>query len=49
MAVEKIKIRLEAYDHEILDESVRKIVDSVRKSGATISGPIPLPTRIEIK
>ncbi|MCD4656627.1 MAG: 30S ribosomal protein S10 [Planctomycetes bacterium] len=47
MAVEKIKIRLEAYDHEILDESVRKIVDSVRKSGATISGPIPLPTRIE--
>jgi len=47
MAVEKIKIRLEAYDHEILDESVKKIVDSVRKSGATISGPIPLPTRIE--
>ena len=47
MGVAKIKIRLEAYDHEILDESVRKIVESVKKSGATISGPIPLPTRIE--
>ena len=47
MAVEKIKIRLEAYDHEILDQSVRKIVESVQRSGAKISGPIPLPTRIE--
>jgi small subunit ribosomal protein S10 len=43
----QIKIRLEGYDHELLDQSARQIVDSARDSGARISGPIPLPTRIE--
>lgn len=43
----QFKIRLEGYDHELLDQSARQIVDSARDSGALISGPIPLPTRIE--
>jgi small subunit ribosomal protein S10 len=44
---EKIKIRMEAYDHEILDESARQIVEAVKRSGAKVFGPIPLPTNIE--
>ena len=49
MAVDKvqIKIRLEAYDHELLDQSARQICESVRDSGARVSGPIPLPTNID--
>jgi small subunit ribosomal protein S10 len=43
----QIKIRLEGYDHELLDQSARQICDSARDSGARVSGPIPLPTRIE--
>jgi small subunit ribosomal protein S10 len=44
MAKEKIRIRLKAYDHRILDQSAEKIVDTAKRSGANVSGPIPLPT-----
>lgn len=40
---EKIRIRLKAYDHVILDQSAEKIVDTAKKTGAKVSGPIPLP------
>ncbi len=43
---EKIRIRLKAYDHRILDHSTGEIVDIARRTGARVSGPIPLPTRI---
>lgn len=43
---ERIRIRLKAYDHRLLDQAVKEIVETVRKTGARISGPIPLPTRI---
>ncbi|MBS0012748.1 MAG: 30S ribosomal protein S10 [Desulfobacterales bacterium] len=42
----KIRIRLRAYDHRLLDQSVRDIVDTARKTGARVVGPIPLPTRV---
>ena len=48
MAKEKIRIRLKSYDHRLLDLSAKKIVESVRKTGAKINGPIPLPTEKEI-
>ncbi|MFI3329724.1 MAG: 30S ribosomal protein S10 [bacterium] len=48
MAKEKIKIRLKSYDHRLLDLSTKKIVDSVKKTGAVVNGPIPLPTEKEI-
>ncbi|SDC51953.1 SSU ribosomal protein S10P [Pelagirhabdus alkalitolerans] len=44
MAKEKIRIRLKAYDHRILDQSAEKIVSTAKRSGAGVSGPIPLPT-----
>lgn len=44
MAKEKIRIRLKAYDHRILDQSAEKIVGTAKRSGAKVSGPIPLPT-----
>ncbi|MBB6656293.1 30S ribosomal protein S10 [Lacticaseibacillus rhamnosus] len=44
MAKQKIRIRLKAYEHLILDQSADKIVDTAKRTGATISGPIPLPT-----
>ena len=44
---DKIKIRMEAYDHEILDKSAMDIVETAKRTGAKVSGPIPLPTRIE--
>ena len=44
MADQKIRIRLKAYDHEVIDASARKIVDTVERSGARITGPVPLPT-----
>lgn len=44
---ERIRIRMEAYDHEVLDKCVREIVAAARRTGARIVGPIPLPTRIE--
>ena len=45
---QKIRIKLKAYDHELLDNSALRIVDAVKKSGAEVSGPIPLPTEKEI-
>ncbi len=47
MTKEKIKIRMEAYDHEILDKYALEIVDTAKRTGARASGPVPLPTRIE--
>jgi small subunit ribosomal protein S10 len=47
MARQKIRIRLKAYDHRVLDESARKIVDEAERTGAIVVGPVPLPTRIE--
>ncbi|MBX3374345.1 MAG: 30S ribosomal protein S10 [Phycisphaeraceae bacterium] len=44
----KIRIRLEAYDHQALDASSREIVDHAKRTGARVAGPIPLPTRREI-
>jgi small subunit ribosomal protein S10 len=46
VAKQRMRIRLKAYDHRILDESAEKIVDIARKTGANISGPVPLPTEI---
>jgi small subunit ribosomal protein S10 len=43
---QKIRIKLEAYDHRVLDKSVREIVDTAQRTGARIAGPIPLPTRV---
>ena len=48
MAVQKIRIKLAAYDHELVDEAANRIVETMKKSGAKISGPIPLPTEREI-
>ena len=45
---EKIRIRLKAYDHVILDQSAEKIVETAKKTGAKVSGPIPLPTQKEV-
>lgn len=44
MAREKIRIRLKAFDHNLLDQSALKIVDTAKRTGAAVSGPIPLPT-----
>ncbi|MDP6482974.1 MAG: 30S ribosomal protein S10 [Nitrospinota bacterium] len=46
MQSQKIRIRLKAYDHRILDQSVEEIVGTARRTGARISGPVPLPTTI---
>jgi len=40
----KIRIRLKAYDHEVIDQSARKIVDTATRTGAKVAGPVPLPT-----
>ena len=45
---QRIRIRLKAFDHNILDESAERIVETARRNGASISGPIPLPTEKEI-
>ena len=47
MSTEKIRIRIKAYDHRILDNAAKKIVETVRRSGGVISGPVPLPTEVE--
>ena len=44
MAKQKIRIHLKAYEHGILDQSAEKIVETAKRSGASVSGPIPLPT-----
>lgn len=48
MAGQKIRIKLKAYDHNIIDLSAEKIVETVKKTGTKVSGPIPLPTEKEI-
>ena len=47
-AKQKIRIRVKAYDHVLLDQSAEKIVDTAKRTGSTVSGPIPLPTEKEI-
>lgn len=46
MENQKIRIRLKAYDHRLLDRSVKELVDTAKRTGASIKGPIPLPTKI---
>ena len=48
MAGQKIRIKLKAYDHNLIDISAEKIVETVKKTGTKVSGPIPLPTDKEI-
>ena len=48
MLQRKIRIKLKAYDHRILDQSAAEIVESARRTGAEVAGPVPLPTRREI-
>ena len=45
---EMIRIRLKAYDHQVIDQSAEKIVETAKRTGAEVSGPIPLPTKKEI-
>ena len=45
---EMIRIRLKAYDHQLIDSSAAKIVDTAKRNGASVSGPIPLPTKKEV-
>ena len=47
MDSQNIRIRLKAFDHRVLDQSTHEIVDTARRTGAQVRGPIPLPTRIE--
>ena len=47
MAQQRIRIRLKAYDHRVIDTSAADIVETVKRSGARVAGPIPLPTRRE--
>ena len=46
--LQKIRIKLKAYDHALLDQSAAKIVETAKKTGAEVSGPIPLPTEKEV-
>ncbi len=48
MESEKIRIKLKAFDHKVLDQSVKQIIDTVKRSGGVIKGPIPLPTQRKI-
>lgn len=48
MASQKIRIKLKAYDHNLIDRAAEKIVDTAIKTGAKVSGPIPLPTEKEV-
>jgi len=43
---QKIRIKLKAYDHRLLDQSVKEIVDTAQRTGARVSGPVPLPTQV---
>ena len=47
MAKQKIRIRLKSFDHKLLDQSALQIVETVESTGAVVSGPVPLPTRIQ--
>ena len=48
MANQKIRIKLKAYEHNLIDQSASKIVETAKRTGACVSGPIPLPTEKEI-
>ena len=48
MASQRIRIKLKAYDHNLIDQSSSKIVETAKRTGAKVSGPIPLPTQKEI-
>ena len=48
MAKEKIRIRLKSYDHKLIDQSAEKSVETAKRTGARVSGPVPLPTDREI-
>ena len=48
MTRQRIRIRLKSYDHRLLDQSAQKIVDTAKRVGALVSGPIPLPTKREV-
>ena len=48
MANQMIRIRLKAYDHQLIDSSAAKIVETAKRNGASVSGPIPLPTKKEV-
>ena len=48
MANQSIRIRLKAYDHQLIDQSAETIVETAKRTGASVSGPIPLPTKKEI-
>lgn len=48
MASQRIRIKLKAYDHNLIDQSASRIVETAKRTGAKISGPIPLPTQKEI-
>ena len=45
---QKIRIRLKAYDHELLDSSAQRIVETAKRTGASVSGPVPLPTEKDV-
>jgi small subunit ribosomal protein S10 len=47
MAKQRIRIKLKAYDHRVLDNSVREIVEAAERTGAQVVGPVPLPTKLE--
>jgi len=47
MAKQKIRIRLKAYDHRVIDQSAKRIVETAERSGAQVVGPVPLPTKLE--
>jgi small subunit ribosomal protein S10 len=46
--VQKIRIKLQGYDYKLLDQSAAEIVDTAKRTGATVSGPVPLPTKREV-
>ena len=48
MASQKIRISLKAYDHKLIDQSAMQIIDTAKKTGAQVSGPVPLPTKKEV-
>lgn len=48
MATQKIRIKLKAFDHELLDQACARIIDTATKSGAKVAGPVPLPTDREV-
>ena len=48
MASQVMRITLKAYDHQLIDQSASKIIDTVKKTGANVSGPVPLPTKKEV-